>query len=253
MKRSTVIFAVGLSFGLAASAAAADEWSDIPPITGRFSNIYFDYQVVQNTGTFYCINDWRVNRDDGGVNGGLVAGEYNRFTFGLGSDAYEVRIFPDGSNQLLKNGVNTPGALPNFRSSTGWRTSPNDPDVKHTIWEWAFDVVGTTTTLTQFVGCDPPGPSTVVIQNPPPVPTGLTSGPSAFAHLIDAAFSNIPAAPALAPTPNRPYQAPVRDPWFAAHDPGWDIVCKWDGGVFVTPEPAGLLLLILGVPLLRRR
>jgi hypothetical protein len=54
------------------SIAIANEWSDIDSIIGRYSRIYFDFVVAGNTGTFYCINDWMVNQDDGGAEGGVA-------------------------------------------------------------------------------------------------------------------------------------------------------------------------------------
>ena len=73
-KKSVFLICVVL-LGLVNMAMAVDEWSDISYIEGRYSRIYFDYVVDGGTGTFYCINDWMVNQDDGGMDGGLLSNE----------------------------------------------------------------------------------------------------------------------------------------------------------------------------------
>lgn len=253
MLRLRHILIVGCaSLGLPASADVL-EWSDIEFIEGQYSRIYFDYTVEGATGTFYCVNDWIVNQDDGGVEGGLLADEYNRFDFGLAGSQYELRIYPDGGHDILKDGINDPSALTNFQSATSWSTSPNEPDTLHTIWELSFEVEGTT--LTKFLAKDPPG-GAVVVYSPPPMPSIVTTGPSAFGHYVDAEFRDVMTGSTLAPIPTRDYQAPVPDPWFDGYDFNVTFPLTDTGGVTVAiiPEPASLALLTLGgLAAVRRR
>lgn len=250
--RNCVLAASAAASAVSAQAMAqADEWSDIAYIEGQYSNIYFDYVVNGATGTFFCANDWMANQDDGGAEGGLLSNEYNRFNFGLAGSEYEIRIYPDGNHDLFKDGINDPNALDNFQSATSWTLSPLEPGIQHAVWEFSFDVEGTV--LSKFIGCDPPGPT--VVYTPPPVPDIVTTGPSAFRHFVDAEFRDVMTGSTLPPIPGRAYQDPVRDPWFAAHDNGWQITLLDGGGVIVvTPAPGVLALLGLGgLAALRRR
>jgi len=159
--KKTTFYVMGVLCALGSSPVGADpfEWSDIAYIEGRYSRIYFDYvqKDVSRPGTFYVINDWVVNRADGGVEGGLKAGEYNRFPFTIGSDDYEIRIYGDLYEgkyyDILVNGVSDLSALEDFEGAFGWRTSPNMPDLEHTIWEFSFEIAPTR--IMKFVGCDP--------------------------------------------------------------------------------------------------
>jgi hypothetical protein len=221
-----------------AALGAVSEWSDIPFVEGQYSRIYFDYVTVGGSGTFYCMNDWMTNQNDGGVNGGLKPDEYNRFNFSLAGSNYEIRIYPDGSHQV------SGGTLNNFASACSWTTTPN-LSTAHTTWEFSFEV--DSGTITTFQGCDPPGPVTIPNPNPPPVPAIVTGGPSAFAHWVDGEFADSQLVSTLAGDPSRSYQDPVRDPWFSSHDGGWTLVLKSGGGVeVITPEPVTLALLALG-------
>jgi hypothetical protein len=215
------------------------EWSDIKYTQGRYSRIYFDYIQGGDTqpGKFYVINDWMVNQADGGTNGGLKPNEYNLFTFNLGKNNYNIQIFPDGKSNLLVTGTDPNGVL-NLTSATSWTTSPNEPNVEHTIWEFAFDVQPTT--ITQFVGCDPAGPTT--IYEYPTRPPGLT-GPSQYQHIIDGAFSDLPLVSTLPPNPTRIYWDPVADPKI----PKLKIELLQSGGLIAIPEPASMLLLGTGL------
>ncbi len=232
---------------LAQPAFAVLEWSDVSYLEGQYSRIYFDFISHGSSGTFYCMNDWMTNQDDGGVDGGLLPTEYNRFNFTLSGSDYEVRIFPDGTGQVYKDGTVNNGSLWNFNSATSWSSSPNLP-VEHAQWEWSFDIAYETTTITKFVGCDPPGPTTIVVPNPPALPPVLQSGPSEFAHFVDGEFADQLQPSVLAPVPSREPQLAERDPWFDQSDDGsWDITLLSGGGVkVVTPEPASLTLLIFG-------
>jgi hypothetical protein len=265
LKHTGLVVAAYLCIFTAQPAMAnPNEWSDITPITGKYSLIYIDWVVSGTTGTFYCINDWMVNQDDNDVNGGLLSNEYNRFNFVMDGNSYEIRIYPNGTGQIYKNGA--PATLNNFRSACSWTTSPNLPTVNHTIWEWAFDVMGTTTTTTQWVGCDPQGPSIVVVTNPPNPPSVLNTGPSAYPHYIDGKFADAYTVPTLPPVPSRSYQNPNRDPWFDAFDNGWGLTMGPEGGVTIRTGrltgptvsqwgliAIGLALLTVGVIAIARR
>jgi len=224
-----------------APVMAVNEWSDITYIEGKYSRIYVDWVVNGNIGTFYCINDWMVNQSDGDVNGGLRSDEYNRFNFTMDGNDYEIRIFANGSGQIYKNG--SPATLNNFRSACSWTTSPNMPTVSHAIWEFAFDVMGKTTTKTGWKGHDPASSYTVVITNPPEPPAILGTGPSAYPHYVDGSFADTCTAPILPPVPTRSHQEPVRDPWFGIFDNnnGWRLEMASTGGVTIHTRAEGAI------------
>jgi hypothetical protein len=227
-------------------ADPSDEWSDIPPINGEYSRIYFDY----NGTTFFCINDWVVNRLDGGVQGGLHPDEYNEFRFSILGNRYTLRLYPDDTAELYVNGVLTDlSELPNFQSATGWGPSPN-LDIPHTIWEFQFDV--TPQLLGRFKEADPRGGG-VPIWGFPGFPDARSWERSVFPHITDGAFSDFE-LPSVAPIPTRPYQWPVFDPRF---EPGWFEITLLEGGgiefEYVYPEPRILTLLAAGLLGLRSR
>jgi hypothetical protein len=230
-----------LAWGVAQQAMAAQEWSDIHYIEGKFSRIYFDYVVRGGVGTFYCINDWMTNQDDGGATGGMKAGEYNSFPFAMGTDNYEVRIFADSTYQILINGV--PGTLPGFAAATSWNTSDNS-NVKHTIWEWKFEPPGTTTKITKMIGKDPPAASVEIIITPAPRPVGLITGPSAYDHYIDGEFADSQQYPTIPPVPTRSYQDPVPDPWLGSGY--FDLTFIPAGGLIVNHIPVPPAFWLLG-------
>jgi hypothetical protein len=237
MKKQFVSLLTAISVIGFVQQAMADtplEWSDVGYTQGRYSRIYFDY--IQGGGgaygTFYVINDWMVNRDDGGVNGGLKAGEYNEFAFTLGTNNYDIKIYQDGTSSI------SGGTLLNFTSSTGWRTSPNDPSVAHTIWEFSFDVEPVV--ITTFSSCDPVGNVTSYVA--PSAPSVITGMPSIYPHIVDAAFSDVPAPYIAPPDPLRSYQFPTYDP-----DITIPTITLKDGGGTIVPEPSSVLLLGIGV------
>lgn len=213
-----------LLFGINCAFADFLEWSDITPQQGRYSKIYFDYVGT----TFYVVNDWFANQD------GMRPDEFNRFTFKIGTTPIEIRIYPDGGQVLG-------GTLTNFKSATGWGKSPN-LDTDHMIWEFQFDVEPTR--IYQFIGCDPA--STTVVTTPPPV-TGVTTGPSEFAHVTDGVFTSFSSLQGV-PVPSRDSIAPVPDPLFPN---GFNLSLKEGGGVFSDPipEPGTLGLLGIGIGL----
>lgn len=223
------------------------EWSDIGYTQGRYSRIYFDYIQIGGSeyGTFYVINDWMVNRDDGGINGGLNEGEYNKFTFKLGNNDYLIKIFGNGKSSITYSGPDSYGLL-NFNSATNWTTSPNDPDVAHTLWEFSFDVKPTT--ITTFSGCDPVGPVTTYVA--PDAPSVITGLPSIYPHIIDGAFSDVELPNTAAPDPMRDYFDPVVDPDIPIISA---IELKEGGGAIPSPEPSTIILLGAGLGLLYYR
>jgi hypothetical protein len=191
-----------------------------------------DFVVVGSTGTLYVINDWGTNQDDGGLNGGVKPSEYNRFTFSMNGDDYEVRIFPDGTSTILKNG--SLSTLPGFVSAFSWTTSPNLPTTNHTIWEFSFVVPGTPATYA-WIGADPKGPTIITTAVPPSPPTGLQTGASAFTHFVDGSFADSFVTPNPPPNPSRAAQPPVRDPHFDIYDQGngWTVQVVPGGGVLI--------------------
>lgn len=220
-------------FGFVGLASAADEWSDIQYIQGKYSRFYMDFVVEGGTGTFYALNDWGTNQNDGGVSGGVKPTEYNIFTFSMSGDDYEIRIFPDGTHAILKNGFAS--TLPGFVSACSWTTSPNLPTTDHAIWEFSFEVPSMTTTSYAWIGKDPTGPTAVISTSPPAPPTGMDTGPSAFTHYVDGSFSDSVATPTLPPDPTRAVQTPERDPHFSIYDndTGWTVGFTPGGGVHV--------------------
>lgn len=209
------------------------EWSDITPMEGIYSKLYFDY----NSATFYVLNDWAVNQDDGGINGGLKADEYNRFNFSIGSTQYEIRIFRDGSGQVITSG----DPLTNFESATGWATSPNW-NIKHTIWEFQFDLPPAV--IAGLTVGDPKGGGTPVFIFSPLGP--VVTGPSPYPHVTDGIFTEF-TVPEPIPIPLRDFQDPAPDPWFPKG--GFNITLLEGGGVKIVPvpEPSTLILVGFGV------
>jgi len=246
---SLILVLASVNFGWATHTAPPNEWSDIPYIQGAYSRIYFDYQPGQNQqpGTFYCINDWVVNYE-GSINlDGLNSDEYNQFTFTLGSFSYDLRVFPDGSHELYRDGLRADDSLPGLETATGWNTSPNW-DEPHTIWEFKFDVFPTQ--IGVFIERDPCN-GAWPIYGAPDAPDFLTWDESAFLHVIDGAFSDTP-SPSSPPLPSisRSSWLPEPDPWL---EQGFNITLREGGGVEVEiiPEPASLivwsLLALLGL------
>jgi len=92
-----------------------DEWSDITYVQGRWSRLYFDYQppVAPDTlGTFYCLNDWVVNHDDGCVNGGIVCDSIGETTDSCEANLYYFRRGgPGGGSFTQSRSIKTPRLL----------------------------------------------------------------------------------------------------------------------------------------------
>jgi PEP-CTERM motif len=234
-----------LSLSNPAAAQPILEWSDIDYFEGNYSRIYFDYLNPLSTspGTFYCINDWLTNRDDGGENGGLNPDEYNLFTFTLGTNDFDIFIYGDGSAEIYRDDILANDALENFQSAFSWTTSPNDPTVDHTIWEWSFDVEPSV--LRSFAEYDPAGGGWTAYVTPD-APSVITSGPSIYQHFTDGEFADEQMNGVFAPDPSRAYQDPIGDPWLL---PGFDIELMEGGGMRAAhiPEPSTLILLGFGL------
>jgi autotransporter-associated beta strand protein len=210
------------------AVAAVNEWSDITGTEGLYSKIYFDW----DGSTFYCINDWGVNQDDGGQKGGLLPDEYNLFSFTMPDGTYDIRIYPDGTGKLYKNQIENPDALEEFKSGCSWSTSPNLPDVKHTIWEFSFRIPEViVTTIDRFKPSDGPGPAIIMNSIPNPLPSVVTSGPSTYTHYPDGYFADINTPPVLPPEPNRSHQEVVSDPWF--DNTNWNLILQPSGGITI--------------------
>lgn len=224
------------------------EWGDIPYTEGNYSRIYFDY----DDGTFYCINDWAVNEDDGGVNGGMHPDEYNQFTFTIGYHDYDLRVFANGEHDLYQDTIlmieknvartdshGNPLQIAGFsdlETATGWGTSPNS-SVEHTIFEFQFTVdavrIGT------FIEHDPGG-GTFPIWGSPDPPEELDYESSQYQHITDGAFTDTDSS-RMPPVPSRGYQYPIADPWLAA---GFNLDLQEGGGLIVSPIPEPTTLII---------
>ncbi len=223
MNRYYFVFLIMFYLLPSSASSQVNEWSDIDYVEGSYSRIYFDYipGVGSAPSRFHCINDWIVNQDDGGVSGGLLPIEYNLFNFRVGTTDYEIRIYPDSA-------IVIPNTLENFTGKVNWTTSPNEPVIDHTIWEFSFDIPPTA--LTRFLAKDPPGGAITVYENPP-APSIITDGPSFYPHYTDGSFADLLITPGVIPVPARPYQDPVADP----HLPLYHLELREPDGVRITP------------------
>lgn len=118
-----LIIALGMVILLLSIPALGQEWSDITPVQGRWSKLYFDYQQPGGpgtVGTFYCLNDWVVNRDDGCDKGGIVCDstgdvtvcEANLYYFMSGSQLYTITIY--------KNSATIDPSIAGFEGKFSW-------------------------------------------------------------------------------------------------------------------------------------
>jgi hypothetical protein len=215
-------------------AQPPNEWADITYVQGRWSRLYFDYQQPDpnSPGTFYCLNDWVVNHDDGCVNGGIVCStpdsicEANLYYFqsppGSGGTLYTITIY--------KNSATIDPPVAGFFGKFSWNLSPNAPGdvLEHTIWEFSFPTLPIV--MVQFTGHDPAVPSTIWT----PQSSTFTTGPSGSEHLVDGIFADL-VGPDDACDPPRSFQSPASLP----KDPGIQpltIILHKGGGVTVIPE-----------------
>jgi len=255
----TAILAIVFCAGPALLVAQPpNEWSDITPVQGIWSKLYFDYQQPggpNTVGTFYCLNDWVVNHEDGCIKGGIVCDstvtdstdtcEANRYYFMSGAQLYTITIY--------KNSATINPQIAGFEGKFSWNPSPNAPGdlLEHTIWEFSFPTLPIVMVL--FTGHDPAVPETVWT---PGQSSTITNAPSAFPHLVDGLFANWELPPEACNPTGRSY-IPLdllpKDP----HIPPLTIILHEGGGVTVIPQDQGVIptltewgLIIFGVVLL---
>lgn len=244
---AAAILATVFCTGLGMAATPPDsEWSDITPVQGVYSKIYFDYQQENpgDPGMFHCINDWVVNQADGCLNGGLVCRdtvlakgamcilapvdtcEANVFKFTIAPNNYTIKVYPDHAT--------IDPMVPGFDAKFSWNTSVNEPSIEHTIWEFWFPIHPTM--LVNFTGHDP-AVATDTVFNPPP-PAIIINGPSAYTHYLDGQFANY-VGPQEVCTPTVRCYIPAdslpKDP----HIPPLTIILHEGGGVTVIPQGVG--------------
>ncbi|MCK5601404.1 IPTL-CTERM sorting domain-containing protein [Candidatus Pacearchaeota archaeon] len=225
MNAKIMIIFILITILCAGIAQAQDEWSDITPAEGNYSYLYTDFTQpdTNSAGTFYCMNDWFVNSDDGGQSGGMLSNEYNEFNFRIGSTEYQIRIYPDTA-------VVEPNTLTNFISATGWGPSPNSA-VAHTMWEWQFDIMGPDT-LEVFNAWDPKGADlSKTVNTSPPPPRRIINRASSYPHITDGVFSDTPQS-TTPPVPSRDYLYPEKDP----NLPKYKMNLLKGGGMVLTPQ-----------------
>ena len=237
-----IVFCAGPALLVAQPPPDPNEWSDITYIQGRYSRLYFDYKQPDGAGTagtFYFLNDWAVNHEDGCINGGIVCDSIAGTADSCEANLYYFRRESDGPNGQLytitiyKNNATISPPLPDIADLVGkfsWNPSPNEA-LEHTIWECSFRTLPIV--LVQFEGHDP---AVAVPVYPPGQPSPFTSGPSTYPHLVDGLFANLE-GPDVACDPPRSFQAPAslpKDPGIPPltiilHDGG-------GGGVDVVPQ-----------------
>ena len=110
-------------------AFGIDEWDNVVPALGRFTNAYFDYA----DGFLYILNDWIYNPDRE-----VSPTCYNLFFAftGNGREQWELRVYGSGLVEASLNGELL--AQPNATGAVGFGTSPLRPGQNHTIFELAF-------------------------------------------------------------------------------------------------------------------
>ncbi|MGB8657584.1 MAG: hypothetical protein WCE90_07330 [Candidatus Zixiibacteriota bacterium] len=235
-----------------------NEWSDITPVKGIWSRLYFDYQQPEphgpNTvGMFYCINDWVANHeDDGCMKGGIVCDsatdtcEANLYYFMSDGQLYTITIY--------KTSATIYPQIAGFEGKFSWNPSPNAPGdlLKHTIWEFSFPTKPIV--MVQFTGHDPVVPETVWT---PGQSSTITNFPSVYPHVVDGLYADYGVIGSVGCSPHGrsfiPDDLLPKDPDI----PPLTIILHEGGGVTIIPEGQQAIptltewgLIIFGVVLL---
>lgn len=118
-------------------AGNKDEWSDIIPMRGRFSNLYMDY--CAESGTLYVLSDWSFTSKQPNVG---TCYSYFEIVTGNGSEHWKIKIFNDPKrgyvitrNDSVVSGVSGPV----IGGAYSYSTSPLAP-FSHTMYEFAIKV-----------------------------------------------------------------------------------------------------------------
>lgn len=118
-------------------AGKKNEWSDIIPIKGKFSNLYMDY--CKESGTLYVLSDWDYTSKQPDI-GSCYS--YFELITGDGNEHWEIKIHNNVKNgyTIKRNGIdvsNNPGLVEGGAYS--YTTSPMAP-YSHTMYEFAIKV-----------------------------------------------------------------------------------------------------------------
>lgn len=105
-------------------AFTGDEWADVEPQQGLFTDVYIEYRA----GRLYFLNDWRANDD------GIRPECFNFFSFKVGGDRLELRVFGNGDVVVSRRGVEIEH---DAEGAYGFGPSPVEPS-PHTIYEFSI-------------------------------------------------------------------------------------------------------------------
>lgn len=112
------------------------EWSGIPPMIGRFSNLYLDY--CSETSMMYLMNDWLIGSSE------YQANCYNLFGFvtGNGREVWLIKVTHDTLNPVIVelNGVDVTNDT-NLVIGGAFSIGPSPSDTTaHTMYEFGVRV-----------------------------------------------------------------------------------------------------------------